>query len=118
MGHRDELEIEWPDGEALPHRHFAYGYLQLAAVFGKLGLEQRRRELRRIDRHLQPGPQLDHSPEVILVCVGQHQTCQRVAVGLDEAQIGQHHIGAGIELALGKRDAEIDHQPLAAAWRA
>src|SRR5690606_6750152 len=78
-------------------------------------LEQRRRERRRVDRHLDARPQLDHGAEMVLVRVREHQTAQILRAALDELEVRHDDVDAGIELALGKGNPEVDHEPLATA---
>ena len=111
--HGDELEIEGAHVEAAVEGHLLDGQLHLAAELRELGLEHRRRERGCIDRHPEPRPQLDDGADVVLVRVGQHQAGKCAALLLDEAQVGQDHVDAGVVLALREGDAEIDHQPLA-----
>ena len=45
--------------------------------------------------------------------MGQDEAGEVRPLLLDEAQVGQDDVDAGVVLALGEGDAEIDHQPLA-----
>ena len=49
---------------------------------------------------------------MILVRVRQHDAFERRALLLDEAEVGEHDVDAGLGGG-GERDAEIDHQPAA-----
>ena len=82
-----------------------------------LGLEQRGGERRRIDRHLQPRPQVEQRAEMILVRVGEHDAGEVVALLDQIADVGQDQIDAGQMLFRGERHAEIDRQPVAAGAR-
>ena len=105
--------LKGPTSKRLLSGHLLDGQLHLAAELRELGLEHRRRERGCIDRHPEPRPQLDDGADVVLVRVGQHEAGERAALLLDEAQVGQDHVDAGVVLALREGDAEIDHQPLA-----
>ena len=113
MRERVELHVERPHLEPAVERNHVDRKLEVAAVLGKLRPQHARREGRGIDRCLEAWPQLDHGADMILVRVRQHQPGEVAPLLLDEAHVGQDDVDAGIVLALGKRDAAIDHQPLA-----
>ena len=68
----DQLDVERPDLEAALHRHLGDRQLQRAAELGELGLQHAGGERRRVDRRLQPRPQVDDGADVVLVRVRQH----------------------------------------------
>ena len=73
-------------------------------------------ERRRIERHAEIGGEIGHRADMVLMRVGQDDAEQVVAPFLDEVEIGEDQVDAGI---VGRREghAEIDHQPLAAGSR-
>ena len=111
MRERHELDIEGADLEPAVEPHDVDRQLQAAAHLGELRAQHAGGERRRIDRRLEARPQLDHRPDVVLVRVRDQHAGEVGTVLLDEAHIGQDHVDAGIELALGKRDPAIDHEP-------
>ena len=115
MRHRDQFDVEWPDVEAAAERDDVDGDFRRARLARAFGLEQRGRERRGIDRHLQPRPQVEQGAEMILVRVGEHDAGEILAL-LDEiANVGQDQIDAGQMLLGGERHAEIDRKPGSAA---
>ncbi len=85
------------------------------AQLGELHLEHLGGERRGIDRDAgEPGPQIDHRAEMILMRVGQQQAGDVVPLLLDEADVGQDDVDAGLGLA-AEGHAHIDDQPLARA---
>jgi hypothetical protein len=70
-----------------------------------------------MDRRPEPGPHFRNRAEMILVRMGENDAKQVLPLRFDEAQIGKHDVHAGFAV-VRKGDAEIDHQPLAAARRA
>src|SRR5690606_3391984 len=110
VGHRDELEVAWPDFEPSAHLDNGDRRLRSPAVLRELGAQHARGERRRINRRTEPVPQIDHGAEVVLVSMSEDDAFEGAALLLDEAQIRQHHLDAGLVL-LSKRKAEIDHQP-------
>src|SRR3546814_6262537 len=51
---------------------------------------------------------------MILMAMGEDDAGQHLAALLDEGEIGQDDVDAGI-MGIGEGDAEIDHQPFAVA---
>ena len=109
--HGDEFEVERADIEGAGDGDLADRQLLGATIFSLLGPQQRRRERCGIDRCLEPRPQLDQRADMVLVRVRQDDAGQLDLLILDEPQIRQDHIDARLEVAFGKRDAEIDHDP-------
>ena len=73
MRHVDELDVERPEREAAVERHDVDRDFRRARLALPLGLQQRRRERRRIDRHVEPRPQIDDRAEMVLVGVGEDE---------------------------------------------
>ena len=113
MRERDELHVEGSELEAGIELHDVDRDLQIAAPLGELGAQHAGRERRRVDGRLEARPQLDHRADVVLVRVRDEDADEIAAVLLDEAHVGQDHVDAGVELALGEGDPAIDHEPLA-----
>ena len=90
--------------------------LQLDAVGIALLLElpadQARGESGGVERHAEILGQVRQRADMVLMPVRQHDTDQIVEPFLDELQVGQDHVDAGI-LRIGEGDAAIDHHPLA-----
>ena len=117
MGDRDKLDVERPDVEARAERHLGDRNFRRAVFALALGFEQRRGERRRVDRHLQLRPQIEHRAVMVLVGVGEHDAGD-VAALLDQiADVGKHQVDAGQVLLLGERHADVDDEPGAAALR-
>src|SRR5262249_3887205 len=110
------FDVERPNREARPDLDYRYGNLGSARLLPAFGLDQCRRERRRIDRHSKPRPQIQQRSEMVLVRVGQHDAKQVAPLTLEEGNIGQDRIDAG-KFGTRKSDTEIDGQPLACAGR-
>ena len=83
MRDRDKLDVERPDVEARAERHLGDRDFRHAVFALALGFEQRRGERRRIDRHLELRPEVEHRAVVVLVGVGEHDAGD-VAALLDQ----------------------------------
>ena len=117
MRHIDEFDIERADGQTAAERHLMQRHIIAPGRLRQLFLQHRDGKARRIDRHAEPGPHFGNRAEMVLMRMGQHDAEQVAAFLFDEAEIGEHDIDAGLAV-VRKGDAEIDHQPLAAARRA
>ena len=111
MGERDIGNVERADGKfaviVLDHIHLDFTgdarFLQFAAhEFGSEGCG--------IDRDAQIGCEIGDRTDMILVPVSNHQSFEAVQPVLDEFEIGEDEIDAGI-LLTRKGHAEIDHEP-------
>ena len=72
-------------------------------------------ERRGIDRDAaELRPEIDHRAEMILMRVGEQQAVDVVALVLEEADVGQDDVDAGLGVA-AEGDAHVDDQPLARA---
>ena len=115
MRHGDEFDLERPERETPAERHDIDGDDGSARLALALGLQQRRGERRRVDRQLEPRPQVEHRAEMILVRVGEHDA-ENIFAYLDEiADVRQDQVDARQVIA-GKRHAEIDDDPLPPAF--
>ena len=111
MRHGDQFDIERPGLEAAADgndRHRDFRRTRLARAFGG---EQRRRERRGKDRHLELGPELKHRAVMILMRVREHEADEVFAFLHQITDVGQDQIDAGQMIFRGKRNAEIDREP-------
>ena len=118
MGHRHELDVERAEREAAAERHDIDRNFRSAALALPLGFEQRGRERRRVDRQLEPWPQIDESAEMVLMRVGEHDAEDVAAFFDQETDVGQDQVDARQLLLARERDADIDDDPLPARRRA
>ena len=112
MRHRYQFDVERPDIETAAERHDLDGDFRRARLARPLGFEQRGGERRRIDRHLQPRPQIEQRAEMILVRMREHDAGEVLALRDQIADVRQDQVDARQMLFRGKRHAEIDDQPL------
>ena len=110
MRNADEFDFEGAGIEAAAERHFLDRQRERAAIFADLRLQHSRREGRREDRAFERRPEIDDGADVVLVRVGQDEADEVFALGDDEAEVGQHDIGARLAF-MRKGHAQIDHQP-------
>ena len=80
----------------------------------ELARDQIGRERRGIERHAQFARKIRHGADVVLVRVGQDNAQKVPRALLDEVEIREHQIDAGIFTAR-KGHAEVNHQPFAFA---
>ena len=80
----------------------------------QLAADQPRGEGRGVERHAEIGGQIGDRADMILMPVREHDADQAVGMTLDEVEIGEHEIDAGIG-GIGEGEAEIDHHPFAVA---
>ena len=78
-----------------------------------LGLDHRRGEGRRIDRHLQLRPQFEQRAEMVLVRVGDDDAAEVLPLRLEKPDVGQDQVDARQMLLRRERHADIDGEPLA-----
>ena len=108
-----EFDVERPGREAAVEWNNLHGHVAPTAVIGHLRFQHAGRERRHIDRTLQPRPQFQHRTNMVLVRMRDDETGDLLLLRLQEAHVRQDHVHARIVLAFGKRDPEIDDQPLA-----
>ncbi len=113
VGHRHELDVERPEREASAERNDIDRHLARARLALPLGLEQGRGERRRIDRQLEPRPQIEQRAEMVLMRVGEHEPEEIAPLLQQIADVRQDQIDAG-QVVAGKRYAEVDRDPLPA----
>ena len=87
-------------------------YLLEQARFLQLVSHKPRSERCRIKRHAQFLCEIGHGADMVLMRMSQHYANEVLLALLDEFQIGEDQLGAGI-LVGAKGHAQIDHQPLA-----
>ncbi|GCC47477.1 hypothetical protein chiPu_0031564, partial [Chiloscyllium punctatum] len=85
MRDRNEFDVERADIDPAARRDHGDRDLRRIALGGAFGLEQRRRELRRVDLAAKLRPEVDDRAEMILMGVRQHEAHQVVALLLQEA---------------------------------
>lgn len=94
---------------------FCYIYIILFSIWMCFSFcLQAHRERRRIDRNAQIFGEIGQRSDMVLMAMRDHDAEQIVDPFLDEGQVGQDDVDAGI-LRIGKGDAEIDHHPFALA---
>jgi hypothetical protein len=71
-------------------------------------------ERRRVERHAEIRGEVGHRADVVLVRVGEDDAEQAVEPLLNELEVGEHQVDAGV-VGIGEPHAEVDHQPLAIA---
>src|SRR5690606_29884104 len=110
----DQLDIERADLEAAAERYHGNRDLRRARLAFAFGAKQRGGERRRVDRDLQPRPQIDERAEMVLVRMGEHDGGEVATLLLQVADVGQDDVDAGQMLLRREGDAAVDRQPLAA----
>ncbi len=110
MGDVDVFDLERPERDAVAGLDDVDRHRLGVGLAGDLGRKQVGGEGRRVDRHLEPRPQIDQRAEVILVGVGDDDAEEVDAFLLEVADIGEDQIDAG-QIGMGEGDAEIDRQP-------
>ncbi len=108
---RNEFHAERADVDGAARRHDCDRDLWRVALAGAFGFEQRRAELRRVDRALQLRPQIDDGTEMILVGMGQNQTHQILPLLHQKADVRHDDVDARQMLLVTERHAEIDGEP-------
>src|ERR1035437_7697441 len=115
MRHRDQFDIEWADLETAAERHDRDWNFRRARLARALGRQQRGGERRGIDRNLQLWPQIEDRAVMVFMRMGEHQADEIFALLHQIADVGKNQIDARQMLFRGKRHAEIDRKPDAAA---
>src|SRR4029078_2524818 len=80
----------------------------------KLAGDQARGERRRVERDLQLLGEIGQRADIVLVPVGTDYPREVLLLVLDELEVWQYQVDAGIS-GVGEGQAEVDHDPLAAA---
>ena len=111
----DEIDVERAEREVPAERHDIDRNLRRARLGRAPGLEQRGGERRGVKRHFEPRPQIDQRAHMIFMGMGEHEPEEVFALLDQKADVRHDEIDAGQMLFGGKRDAEIDHDPLPAA---
>ena len=114
VGKRDIGETERAQLERAAHGDDLELHLVLQPFFLQLLRNQAGGERGGIERHLQFSGEIGDGADMIFMAVGEHDAEQILAALLDEGEIGQHHVDAGIA-RVTKGHAEIDHHPFALA---
>ena len=115
QGHQGHLERAQINRAA--HRHFGnIGVLQTARI-AHLFAQQEGREGRGIDGSPQTRPEPAHSPDMVLVSVGQDNGDNVVGIVFDIGRVGQDDLHARRGL-ITKGHPNIHHDPLARMGRA
>ena len=114
MRHADKGEAERPDGERLGGIDDLQRHPVGDALLLQLSADQPGGEGGGVERHAQILGEVGQRADVILMPVRQHDADQIVEAFLDEGQVGQDHVDAGIA-RVRKGDAAVDHHPFALA---
>ena len=113
MGQAYEFDAERTDLEGRAGFDRGDPGVVLQIGFGQLALQHRGGETGGVDRALQPGPEMRHRADMILMGMGQDQAGQPVPALDDEFRVGRNHLDSG-DRGIAERHAQIDHQPAAA----
>ena len=92
-------------GVARLHRHESAGRVE--AVLVELGLHERQRQRRAVNRTVDERQHVGHRPDVILVAVRQDQRLDLAAARLEIGQVGDDQVDAG-QIGLGEHRAGVD----------
>ena len=111
MGDGDEFKREGPQREAGADGHHLHRHLLVKASLLQLQRQDLRGEGRAIDGAFELRPEPGDGTQVIFMRMGEHDAVEARLFRGDEADVGKHHIDAGVRL-LAELDAEIDHQPV------
>ena len=65
-------------------------------LFLQLSVDQAGRERRRVERHAEVGGEIGDGADMVLMAVGEDDAEQVVAILLDEGEVGQDQLDAGI----------------------
>ena len=112
----DELDVERADVDPAVLRDDPDRDFRRARFAQPSRLGEARGEARHVDGHAEPRPELGERADMILVRVGDDEADEVVLDLLDEGEVGHDEIDARQILAR-EGEAEIDHQPFAAAGR-
>ena len=99
MGHGHQLDVKRPKRKAAAERHHGDRNFGRARFTQALGFEQRGGERRRIDRHLEPRPEVDEGAEMILVPMREHEPEEILSFLDQKADIGEDKVDAGEVIA-------------------
>ena len=114
MGERHVAEAERAELEIALHLDDVELDLVGQPLLLELAGDQAGGERRRVERHAEIGGEIGDRADMVLMAVGEDDAEQIVAPLLDEGEIGQDQLDAGI-VGIGEGHAEIDHHPLALA---
>src|SRR5258708_11292906 len=120
MRDRTELDIERSEIDAAARRDYGDRNFRRIALGSAFGLEQGSAEFGRINRALQPWPEVDDGAEMVFMGVGEDEADQVLALFFEELDVGHDQIDARQMLLIAKGHAETDREPgaLLAASRA
>jgi hypothetical protein len=110
VGQGDQFDLEGPDLEAAGQGHLRDDLVAVDTDLGQLAVEHAGGKRRGVDRALEPGPDMGHRPDMVLVGMGQDKAGQLVAPLLDETRVRHDQIDPGQPL-VGEGDAQVDHEP-------
>ena len=114
MRQRDEADPERPQLDAPAALDDVELHLSGEPLFLELAGDQAGGERRREQRRLQLLGEIGQRADMILVAVSQDDAGEPLLLILDELEVGQDQVDAGI-VGIGEGQAEVDHDPLAAA---
>ena len=112
--HRGVAELEVAERQRPAHRDDVELDLLVDALLDQLAADEAGGERRRVQRHAEVGGEIGDRADMVLVAMRQDDAEQVVAPLLDERQVGQDQVDAGVR-RIGEGHAEVDHHPLAAA---
>ena len=111
MRHGNEFNAKGTDIDAAAGRHHGHRNLRRIAFRRAFGLEQRRAELRGVDRAFQSRPQIDDRAEMILVGMSQHETNEVLSLFFEKPDVRHDEIDARQMLLVTEGHTEIDREP-------
>ena len=108
MGHGDEFDFERSQRQARALSDFVNRHFRRARFGEAARPQQAGGEARRIDRAAETRPQRRDGADMVLMCMGDDEAEQILAMLLDECRIGQNQIDAR-HVCASEGDAAIDH---------
>ena len=114
VGQRDIANVERPQRQAGAIFDNIEFDLVLDPCLDQLFMDQSRGKRCGIERHAEVGREIGHRADMIFVRVREDNADEIGEPFLDEFKVGKDQIDTRIP-GVGKRHAEIDHQPLAVA---
>ena len=113
----DELDVERADVDPAVLRDDSDRDFRSARLAQTSRLGEARGETRHVDGHAEPRPEFGQGADMILVRMGDDEADEVLFHLLDEGEVGHDEIHAR-QILPRECEAQIDHQPLAAADRA
>src|ERR671930_1314761 len=113
MRHGHEFDVERPKRESAAQRYDVQRDLWRARLALSLGLDEFRGKRRGVHRDLEPRPKIEQRAEMILMRMCEHEP-EKIASLLHEVADVRHDEVDPRQRVVGKRNSEIDREPLPA----